>query len=48
MKIALFLVGVAVGMMLHRLIMALVLYEAPDTLCAYCKWAGRKKNRHKL
>ena len=47
MRVALFLIGVAVGMMLHRLIMAIVLQVAPDTLCAYCEWCGRKKDRHK-
>lgn len=47
MGVALFLVGVAVGMALHRLIMAMVLEKSPDTLCAYCKWLGRKRSRHK-
>lgn len=47
MVVALFLVGVAIGMALHRLIMAMVLEKSPDTLCAYCEWLGRKRSRHK-
>lgn len=48
MKIALFLVGIAVGIGIHRLIMAMVLERSPDTsLCAYCEWLGRKRSRHK-
>lgn len=47
MNVVLFLVGVFVGMALHRLIMAMVLEKSPDTLCAYCEWLGRKRRRHK-
>lgn len=47
MNVVLFPVGVAVGMALHRLIMAMVLEKSPDTLCAYCEWLGRKKHHHK-
>ena len=42
----LFLAGVAVGIALHRVIMALVLEMNPDTMCAYCKWLGKRKGRH--
>ena len=45
MNVVLFLVGVFVGMALHRLIMAMVLEKSPDTLCAYCEWLGRKRRR---
>lgn len=48
MDAALFLVGIAAGMALHRLIMAIVLGKSPDTLCAYCEWLGRKRSRHKM
>lgn len=40
--VALFIVGMAVGIGLHRLIMALVLENSPDTTCAYCEWRDRK------
>lgn len=46
-SVSLFIVGVACGIALHRFIMALVLENSPDTLCAYCEWLGRKKSRHK-
>jgi len=45
-KVALFLIGIAVGIALHRLIMAMVLEKCPDTRCAYCEWCYRKKSRH--
>lgn len=44
--IAAFIVGIAVGMALHRLIMALVLETWPDNICSYCEWCSRKKSRH--
>ncbi|MFR8953988.1 MAG: hypothetical protein ACLVH7_07750 [Flavonifractor plautii] len=47
MYVAMFFIGIAVGMALHRLIMAMVLEKSPDTLCAYCEWLGRKRSRHK-
>lgn len=46
MGVALFLVGVTVGIGVHRLVMAMVLERSPDTLCAYCEWLGRKRSRH--
>ena len=45
---ALFILGVAVGIALHRGLMALVLAASPDNVCAYYEWFGRKKNRHKM
>ena len=48
MEVALFLVGMVVGMALHRLIMAMGLERSPDTICAYCEWLGRKRSRHKM
>jgi len=45
---ALFVVGVSVGIALHRLLMAMVLDSSPDTLCAYCEWLGRKKKERGL
>ena len=47
MLIALFFIGVAVGIALHRLIMAMVLERSPDTLCTYCEFFRQKKRRHK-
>lgn len=44
--IALFIAGIAAGIALHRLIMALVLGYDPDTKCAYCEWMHRKECRH--
>ena len=42
-----FLLGVAIGIAIHRFIMALVLEKSPDTLCGYCEWLRTKRNRHK-
>lgn len=47
LAVALFIIGVAAGIALHRFIMALVLEADPDTKCAYCEWLGRKRSRHK-
>ena len=44
---ALFILGIALGIALHRGLMAFVLWTSPDNICAYCEWFGRKKNRHK-
>lgn len=43
-----FVLGIGVGIAVHRFIMAWVLDRDPDTMCAYCEWMGRKKNHHKL
>lgn len=43
--IALFIAGIGTGIALHRLIMAMVLDNSPDTICAYCEWLGRKKGK---
>lgn len=45
--VAIFIAGIAAGIGLHRLIMALVLENSPDTQCAYCEWLGRNKGRHR-
>lgn len=45
--IAIFIIGLAAGIALHRLFMAMVLDRIPDTYCAYCEWMARKKSRHK-
>lgn len=37
-----FIFGISMGIILHRLIMMFVLNEAPDSLCAYCKWLTQK------
>lgn len=47
-KITIFIVGAAVGILIHRFIMALVLENSPDTICAYCEWMGRKEKHRKL
>jgi len=44
--IVIFLVGMAVGMVLHRLIMAIVLEKHPNDICTYCEWADRKRSRY--
>jgi hypothetical protein len=41
------LVGIGLGILLHRAIMAFVLARAPDNLCAYCEWMGRKNGPSK-
>lgn len=44
--LAIFLLGVAVGILIHRLLMAFVLWTVPDTRCAYCKWMRKRAGRH--
>lgn len=44
---ALLILGISLGIALHRLLMALVLKASPDSLCAYCKWLNKKRSRHK-
>lgn len=39
--ISVFILGIAVGVGLHRLIMALVLNKCPDNHCSYCQWIKR-------
>lgn len=39
--IGVLLIGIGLGIALHRLIMALVLEDSPDTMCAYCRWLGK-------
>ena len=39
--IAVFILGAAAGIALHRLIMALVLDQCPDDRCSYCQWLKR-------
>lgn len=45
-KVANILLGIGLGIAIHRFIMALVLNSSPDTTCAYCRWIGGK-GRHK-
>lgn len=47
-KIAAILIGMALGIALHRLIMAIVLEHSPDDMCAYCEWLGRKKHHRRF
>ena len=47
MNIALFILGMGVGIALHRFIMALALNRVPDDLCSYCEWLDRKKRLRK-
>lgn len=44
--VAVFLVGIAVGMGIFRFIIARMLDKIPYTMCDYCEWAREKKNRH--
>lgn len=39
--IAIFILGAAAGLALHRLIMAIVLNKCPDHHCSYCQWVKR-------
>jgi hypothetical protein len=48
MAIALFIAGIAVGIAVHRVIMAMVLDDDPDTKCAYCSWLHREMCRHAI
>ena len=41
-----FILGMAAGIALHRLIMAMVLEKSSDNLCSYCEWMARKKGHH--
>lgn len=45
--IAAFLMGIAAGIGLHRLIMILVLERLPLNACAYCEWLSRRKSRRR-
>lgn len=40
------ILGIAIGIVLHRALMAFVLRSSPDSLCSYCKWIKQKRNRH--
>lgn len=42
-----FLLGIAAGILIHRLLMAFVLWTVPNTRCAYCRWLKKDKGRHK-
>lgn len=35
---AIFILGAAAGIVVHRLVMAYVLFHTPDDRCAYCEW----------
>lgn len=43
--VAVFVLGAAAGIALHRLIMAIVLRKCPDERCSYCQWVKRYR-RH--
>lgn len=45
--IPMFILGIALGIALHRLLMAFVLMADPDTKCAYCAWLHRGRCRYK-
>lgn len=37
-SLAIFILGAAVGIAVHRFVMMYVLCRAPDDRCAYCEW----------
>lgn len=41
--VAAFIAGIGVGIFVHRIIMAFALAKAPDHICSYCEWMGRRK-----
>lgn len=45
--VEMFLAGIAAGIMFHRLLMAIVLHQCPDTQCAYCRWLKKSDARYK-
>lgn len=51
MNIAIFVLGVSVGIALYRFLIAMILEKSPDNICSHCEWLGRKnaaiKKRHK-
>lgn len=47
LKAAIFMAGIAAGIALHRFFMAIVLDRSSDSICAYCEWYGRKRDRQK-
>ena len=47
MGAALFLLGVASGIALHRLLMAMVLGQSPDSIRSYRKWMETGKQKHR-
>lgn len=46
-EIAVLIVGMAIGIGVHRLIMAIVLEQAPDTIDSYKKWMAKEKRHRK-
>lgn len=40
-SLAIFILGAAVGIGVHRVVMMLVLCHTPDDRCAYCEWLTR-------
>lgn len=47
LKAAIFIAGIAAGIALHRFFMAIALDRSSDSICAYCEWYGRKRDRQK-
>lgn len=40
-SVAIFILGAAVGIAVHRMVMAYVLFRTPDDRCAYCEWLNK-------
>ncbi len=47
LKAAIFITGIAAGIALYRFFMAIVLDRSSDSICAYCEWCDRKRDRQK-
>ncbi len=46
---ALFISGLAAGILLHRMLIAAVLFRSPSSRCDYCEWSRwKKKSRHRI
>lgn len=45
--VSMLIIGIGIGIAVHRLAMAIILEKYPDNICAYCEWCERKKSRHK-
>lgn len=44
--LAIFILGIAVGIRLYHCVMYFVMDCCPDIRCAYCKWRHIKRGRH--
>lgn len=47
-KLAILFLGMALGVALHRLVMAFVLWKPPDNRCSYCQWVKKGSSQMEM